>query len=118
MKRERRRKKKRFWRHFETGEKDSGHFSVVSHRGFFVATARYQPDGPEKRPPPRCLQDSGLPSEVDEGNGSSPSAGLPAYVGAPVELRSGLTDQTKVWSSRAVPRRGGPAACSVANYLV
>lgn len=34
-------KEKKFGRHFETHEKDSGHFSAVSHRGSFVATARY-----------------------------------------------------------------------------
>lgn len=34
-------RKKKFGRHFETHEKDSGHFSAVSHRGSFVATARY-----------------------------------------------------------------------------
>lgn len=34
-------KRKKFGRHFEMHEKASGHFSAVSHRGSFVATATY-----------------------------------------------------------------------------
>lgn len=98
-------KKKKLVRHSETHEKDSGHFSVVGHRGSFVARERYTLMLSQTEPGERPSAVYSTVVSISHGPGHPEQ-----YVGTLVnhhavnkcELHFGPTNQTKVLIRREV----------------